>query len=1068
VIRQIVALSVKFRVLVIGSAAVVVVLAAAQLSTAPVQTLPEFGPPQVQIQTEALGLSASEVEQLITVPMEQSLLIGLPWLDQIRSESAPGLSSIDLIFKPDTDPLKARQVVQERMTRVRMLPNVGTAPIIIQPLSSTSRVMMIGVSSHDLSLIDLSVLARWKIKPRLMGVPGVANVVIWGQRDRQLQVQVDPDKLRQNGVTLNQVIDTTGNALWVSPLTYLQSSTPGSGGFVETSNQRVTIQHVLPIRTAGDLSSVIIEGTAGRTIRLSQVATVVEDHQPLIGDALLSTGPGLMLVVQKLPEASTLEVSRGVDQALDELLPGLSGVQIDPSVYRADAYVDSAVRNLAIWALVGFLLLFVLLLRVLPWRVALITFITILLPLVAAAYVLYWRGSTFNLLAVGGLALALGVVIGDALIDLANIRRALREHRLSASSAPPSSAVAAASSAVRGPLGFGTLIVLIAALPVLFYSGVAGYFARPALLSYILAVLASWATAITVTPALAFILLRNEPNQQARGQLERFGDRLVDKTLPRYMRRPSLALATAAVLFVMGSAAATQLDGRSLLPVPQEPTVLVRLDTTPGTSLVEMERKTTALMGDIRAISGVRNVGAHIGRAATGDEVVNVNSGELWASLSEGADYNATVAAIGSVLRNHPDIRSDLETYPQDVLRPLRKAKSDALVVRVYGSDLEVLRSKADEIRLAIGTVDGVVRPTLQMPVAEPTLEVKVDLAAAQRYGLNPGDVRRAAATYFSGLLVGNLYEDQKIFDVVVRGSPAALAGHNLGDLPIDTPGGSQVRLGDLASIRVVQYPTVIRHLGISRVVDVTAEVNGRDINSVLSEVNERVETVQMPLEYHVEVFSDLAVKQNQLLWTVGFAVAIAIGILLLMQAAFTSWRLATAVFLAVPLGASGGVPAAILAGDFMTPGAMLGFFLVLGLTVRNCILLIRTCQSLESAEFAGPRLSLVQRATRLNAAPILLTASGLSALFLPLLFFGGVPGGELLHPMAAVVVGGMVTSTALTLLLVPVLYLTLATAHPEPPSTRPVDSGKNAPPAEAVVAAGVHNGEPAEAMPGT
>src|SRR5256885_1430409 len=273
-IRRIVTLSVKFRVLVIGAAAVVMALGTVQLPAAPVDALPEFTPPQIQIQTEALGLSAAEVEQLITVPIEHDLLNGIAWLDQIRSESAPGLSSIDLIFKPGTDPLKARQVVQERMTQAHALPNVGSSPVIIQPVSSASRVMMIGLSARDLSLVDLSVLARWKIKPRLMGVPGVANVTIWGQRDRQLQVQVDPARLRQNGVTLSQVINTTGNALWVSPLTFVEASTPGTGGFIDTSSQRFAIQHVLPITTAKGLSSVAIEDTNGRPLHLNQISTV--------------------------------------------------------------------------------------------------------------------------------------------------------------------------------------------------------------------------------------------------------------------------------------------------------------------------------------------------------------------------------------------------------------------------------------------------------------------------------------------------------------------------------------------------------------------------------------------------------------------------------------------------------------------------------------------------------------------------------------------------------------------------------------------------------------------------
>jgi Cu/Ag efflux pump CusA len=331
VIRGLVLLSMKFRVLVVGAAVLVLGLGITQVRNASVDVLPEFAPPQVEIQAEALGLSAAEVEQLITVPLEQDLLNGIPWLDQIRSESVPGLSSIDLIFQRGTNILTARQFVSEHLSQAHALPQVGTPPVMVQPVSSLSRVMMIGLGAKDLSLIDLSILARWKIRPRLLGLPGVANVAIWGQRDRQLQVQVDPARLRQYGVSLNQVIDTTGNALWVSPLTFVEASTPGTGGFIDTSTQRFAIQHVLPITTAAGLAAVSVEDTQGKTLRLGQIANVVEDHQPLIGDAVLGEGPGLMLVIEKFPEANTHAVTKAVEDALNQMRPGLSGIQIDPA-----------------------------------------------------------------------------------------------------------------------------------------------------------------------------------------------------------------------------------------------------------------------------------------------------------------------------------------------------------------------------------------------------------------------------------------------------------------------------------------------------------------------------------------------------------------------------------------------------------------------------------------------------------------------------------------------------------------------------------------------------------------
>src|SRR3954464_10212089 len=349
--------AVRMRRLVLAGVVAVLALGLVQLGNAPVDVYPEFEQSAVQVQTEALGLSAEEVEQLITTPLEQDLLNGIPWLDTIRSQSMPGLSAIDLTFEEGTDLYLARQMVQERMSQAAALPNVGTPPVMVRPTASTSRVAMVGLRSDDVSLIEMSVLARWQMRPRLMAIPGVAQVSIWGQRERQLQVQVDPARLQSNDVTLTQLIETTGNALWVSPLSFVEASTPGTGGFVETPNQRLGVQHVSPITTSKELSDVAVEGGTGPGVRLGDVASVVEDHQPLIGDATDDGKQGLMLVVERFPGADTAKVTRDVDAALASMGPGLRGITVDTSVYRPARYLDSAVHRLAIAGLIGGILL---------------------------------------------------------------------------------------------------------------------------------------------------------------------------------------------------------------------------------------------------------------------------------------------------------------------------------------------------------------------------------------------------------------------------------------------------------------------------------------------------------------------------------------------------------------------------------------------------------------------------------------------------------------------------------------------------------------------------------------
>lgn len=362
----VIASSLQFRLLVLACVAVLMIFGVRQLREVPVDILPEFSRPYVEIQTEALGLSAAEVESLITTPLEADMLNGVPWVNEIRSESIPGLSSIVLVFEQGTNILAARQMVQERLVSVHALPNVSKPPAMLNPTSSASRCLQIGLTSDKHSLIDMSVLARWTIKPRLMGVNGVANVSIWGQRKRQLQVQIDPEQLREKGVTLSQVIDTTGNSLWVSPLSFLNASTPGTGGFIDTPNQRLGVRHLLPISTPEELAEVTVVGTE---MRLGDVAHVVEDHQPLIGDALVDDSAALVLVVEKFPWANTSQVTRGVEEALDALQPGLIGLRMDSTLFRPATFVETAMSNLAVSISIGGgLLLLVLLACLYNWR----------------------------------------------------------------------------------------------------------------------------------------------------------------------------------------------------------------------------------------------------------------------------------------------------------------------------------------------------------------------------------------------------------------------------------------------------------------------------------------------------------------------------------------------------------------------------------------------------------------------------------------------------------------------------------------------------------------------------
>jgi len=1028
--RQIVGWSLQARVLVLAIAVALMIFGSTQLRDMPVDTLPEFQPTTVHVQAEALGLSAAEVEQLVTVPLEQDLLSFVPFVDVIRSESVPGLASLELIFEPGTDLYVARQVVQERLAEAAVaLPGASKVPQMLQPLSSTNRVMMVGLTSDDVSLIDMSVLARWTIRPALMGVPGVANVATWGQREQQLQVQIDPQRLQDQGVSLTQVIETTGNALWWSPLGFVEASSPGTGGFIDTPNQRLGIQHIPTISSPEDLAQVPIEDKPA--VRLDEVADVVEGHQLLIGDAVINRGPSLLLVIEKFPGASTLEVTRAVEEELERLRPGLSGIEIDPTIYRPATTIDSGIDDLALAALIGIVLV-VLLISVffLDWRSALVSSVAIPASLAAAGVVLYATGATFNVMVLAGLVIAVAIVVDDAIIDVDHVRRRLRQRRAEGSGQPPASTIVDALTETRGAVVFAALIIFLSVLPLFFLDGPSGEFFPPLALAYVMAVAAAMVVSLTVTPALAMFLLANAPLSENEPPLVRRLKSGYGAAFTRFIRTPGAPYAAVAVLAVVGLAALSQLNQPSLLPEFKQRDLLIHWDGPPGTSQPEMGRIVSAAAGELESIPGIRNVGAHVGRAVTSDQIVGINSGEIWVSIDSAADYDKTVATIRDVVEGYPGLSREVITYPEERVRDILAEPEGDVTVRLYGESIDVLRTEGEELRQILSEIDGVVAPQLDQPAVEPTIEIAVDIAAAERHGLNPGEIRRAAATLVSSIFVGALFEENKVFEVVVWSTPETRASlTSIRDLPIGTPDGSQVRLQDVADVRIAANPNVIKREAISRYIDVTANVSGRDVGSVKDDIERRLPQVELPLEYHAEVLEGnegLPGAENR---GVAFAVAAGIVILLLLQLAFGSWRLAALFFMAAPLALAGGALAAFVDGGDVTIGSYAGFVVLLGIVARTCVVLVRRYQRLREEDGGPISDELIMRGTQEQIAPTLMTALATALAFLPLLLLGDIFGHEIVTPMAIVVLGGLVTSTLFTLFIAPVIYLRFAPA---------------------------------------
>jgi Cu/Ag efflux pump CusA len=1021
--RQIIQWSMQARVLVVVIAVGLMFFGTRQIDDAKVDTLPEFEPTIVEVQTEALGLSAAEVEQLITVPMEADLLAGIAWLDVIRSESLPSLSKSTLIFERGTDLMRARQVVQERLTQAAGLPHVSKPPVMLQPTSSTSRVMMVALTSEELSLIDMSVLARWTIKPRLLGVEGVANVSIYGNREHQLQVQVDPQRLQEEGVTLDEVLASTGNSLWVSSLTFLEASTPGTGGFIETPNQRLGVQHVQPLSTPEELAQIPIDGHSD--VRLSDVATIVTDHQPLIGDAVLKDGkPGLLLVVEKFPGTSTLEVTSDVEAALDSLRPGLVGMQVDSTVYRPATSIDNAIDDLTVASVVGLVLIAIVLAAFFfGWRAAVITAVSIPASLIVAGLALTLTGNTFNIIVVAGLLMALVFVVDEAIVDIDNLLRRKREN-LTGEEAGETGILSAALQ-MRAPMMTAMLIIFLSVLPLFFLNGVSGEFYPRLALAYGAAVGAAMVVSLTLTPALAAFLMANAPAREDP-PLAAWLKRAHGVALSRFINMRGAALIAAALVAAIGMVALTGLSEHSVLPDLKQRELLIRYDGAPGTSAGEMARVVSAATQELQTIPGVETAGAHVGRAISSDEVVDVDTGEIWVTIDPGANYDSTASAIQEVVDGYPGLGRSVSSYAAERVNADLSGSERDVTARVYGEDLTILREKAGEVLAAVSGVDGVKNARIETPVESPALEIEVDLAAAESYGLRPGDVRRTAATLLSGLAVGNLFEEQKVFDVVVWSTPDTRHSlTSIQDLAIDTPDGGRVRMDDVADVRIAPNLTVINREAVSRYMDVTADIDGRSDGAVEKDIERALDGIQFPQEHRVDLLEN---NGRQIVENRGMALAIAAAIIifLLLQLAFGSWRLAALAFVIVPGALAGGAAAAYLDGGDLTIGSYAGFLALLALSTRNGLALMSGLQA-RAEEQGELGLDGVLSVARERVTPVIMTACTTVVGLAPLLYAGNSFGHEIIAPMAIVIVGGLVSSLAINLFILPALYLEFA-----------------------------------------
>ena len=1024
--RWIIGSSLKFRFLVLAGAAALLVFGTAQLRKTPVDVFPEFAPPKVEIQTEGPGMTATEVEELITIPMEDQLR-GTPGIEYIRSSSVVGLSQVVLLFKMGTDLMLARQQVQERLKlAIAELPQSSGMPVMLPPLSSTSRVMKIGLSSKVFNMLDLSMIAYWTIKFRLLSVPGVADVPIWGDRIKSLQVQVDPTLMRLHNVTLDEVKETTSEALDMGLLRYSAAGKTRIDGMIDTPNQRLEIHHQSPVFTPERLAEVPIAVRRPRAEppRLRDVANVTWDTWPLLGDAVINDGVGLMMIVEKLPWANTLEVTRGVEEALASMRPGLPGIEIDSTIFRPATFIETSIGNLKSALLIGcILVIFVLGAFLYEWRVALISVIAIPLSLVAAALVLRLLGATINTMVLAGFVVAIGDVVDDAIIDVENIVRRLREHRKTGGRKSTARIILEASLEVRSAIVHATFIVVLCVTPVFFMGGLAGAFFEPLALSYLLAMLASMVVATTVTPAMSLLLLGRAAVERRESPLVPWLKRHYNAMLSRAIHSPRATIGTTLAL-VLAAVAIWPFLGSALLPAFKERDFLMHWVPAEGTSHDETFRITQRASRELRSIPGVRNFGAHIGRAVGGDEPYGINFTENWISVDPKVDYDKTRGRIEATVDGYPGLYRDVQTYLKERIKEVLTGAGESIVVRIFGPELAVLREKAAEVEHALKDVPGIVDLHAEQQVEIPQIRVKLNLDAAERHGLKPGDVRRETNVLMSGLEVTDIHKEGKVYDVFVWSLPSIRRSLNdVRDFQLDTPSGGRVRLGEVADVQILPTPNKIRRENGSRRIDVHANVRGRDLGSVAEEVDDRLDKLKFPVGYYPQLLGEYAEREAALKNFRILTIAVVIAIFLILQTTFRSWKIGTLAFLAFPAALVGAVLAAFASDRVISLGSLVGAITILGLSARNGIMLIEHYRHLEHKEGEPFGLGLILRGASERLSPILMTSACAVLALIPILVAGSIPGYEIEYPLAVVIVGGVITSSLLSLFVTPLLY---------------------------------------------
>ncbi|KPF54586.1 acriflavine resistance protein B [Novosphingobium sp. AAP1] len=1004
--------------LVLLGAVVLLALGVTTLRSAAYDVFPEFVPPQASVQTEAPGLSPQQVEMLVTRPLE-AVINGANGVETVRSQSIQGLSVIDITFREGNDAYRARQQVSEALADAipRLPPGVDT-PRLTPLVSSTMDLLKIGLVSQRLSPMQLRDLAEWTIKPRLLSVPGVARANVFGGEQRRIEVRADPARLLARGITFADLGQAVSAAVNVN-----------GGGFADTPNQRILVDPGPSATTGAQIAAAVLTTGPGGTVRIGDVAQVADAAAPPVGDALIMGKPGVLMTLSSQYGANTLDTTRALERAINDIAPALraQGVTLYPALHRPANFVEVALSGITVDLAIGAVMVFVVLLVFLrDVRVVMIAFVSIPLSLLAALIVLDRTGQTINTMTLGGLAVALGVVIDDAIVDIENIVRRLRGVT---DEADRRAIIAAASIEVRAPVVHATFVLALTMLPVILLTGLQGAFFAPLGLAFLLATMASLVVALSVTPALALMLLRGRNPVAEPALLERFKN-WHEGLMRRLCARPGVAagaIATLGALALVG----TLSFGSELLPTFREQHYVLQVSGPPGASLAWMRSTGEELSRRLLAIPEVLSVEEQIGRAEAGEDTWPPSQGEFHLRLKSvgGRGEDTALAEIRAALAATPALQGEVTTFLGDRISESLSGETAAIAISVQGADLDTLDRTGATIAAALRSVPGATDVTMKAAPGTPMLGVTLDPARMALHGVTAADAGDAIRATFAGQTVGQVVLADRAIDVAVtlppdlRRDPEAL-GDTLVRASAGGASGGAVRLADIATISPGEARALIAHEGGLRRQIVTANVvPGHAVADVVKAAQARIaRDVALPPGVFLSwagTAEGAAAAQRQLLAHVALAGVAMVALLIL---AFGGVRPALLILAGMPPAMAGGVLAVALTGGVVSLGALVGFIALFGISARNAILLVAHVDQLVLGEGRPWTLDTLLEATRERVTPILLTALVTAFALLPVAIETGQSGREIQGPMAVVILGGLATSLLLTLLLLPAL----------------------------------------------